>query len=81
VAYSSNNRCKSDDLLEIHHVDGKHQNHQWGNLTLLHQHCHDQVHSGMHDKHPLVEEPMKRKCAPWHALIELPTELAGVQGN
>lgn len=30
----------SDDLLEVHHVDDKHQNHQWDNLTLLHQHCH-----------------------------------------
>jgi RNA-directed DNA polymerase len=48
---------KSEDLLEVHHVDGNHQNHQWENLTLLHQHCHDQVHSGVHDKHPVVEEP------------------------
>ncbi|MBW4472612.1 MAG: HNH endonuclease [Stenomitos rutilans HA7619-LM2] len=54
---------KSDDLLEVHHVDGKHQNHQWGNLTLLHQHCHDQVHSGMHDKHPVVEEPDEAKVS------------------
>ena len=48
---------KSEDLLEVHHVDGNHQNHQWENLTLLHEHCHDQVHSGVHDKHPVVEEP------------------------
>ena len=48
---------RSEDLLEIHHVDGNHQNHQWDNLALLHQHCHDQVHSGMRDQHPVVEEP------------------------
>ncbi|WP_242036659.1 group II intron maturase-specific domain-containing protein [Leptolyngbya sp. FACHB-321] len=48
---------KSEDLMEVHQVDGNHQNHKRGNLTLLHQHCHDQVHSGMHDKHPVVEEP------------------------
>jgi RNA-directed DNA polymerase len=48
---------KSEDLMEVHHVDRNHQNHKWENLTLLHQHCHDQVHSGVHDKHPVVEEP------------------------
>ncbi|XGW00919.1 MAG: group II intron reverse transcriptase/maturase (plasmid) [Leptolyngbya sp. BL-A-14] len=48
---------KSEDLLEVHHLDKNHQNHKWDNLTLMHQHCHDQVHSGMHDKHPVVEEP------------------------
>ena len=47
----------SDDLLEVHHVDGNHQNDKWDNLTLLHQHCHDQVHSGVHDQHPVVEKP------------------------
>jgi len=47
----------SDDLLEVHHVDGNHQNDKWDNLTLLHQHCHDQVHSGVYDKHPVVEKP------------------------
>ena len=48
---------KSEDLWEVHHLDKDHQNHKWENLTLMHQHCHDQVHSGMHDKHPVVEEP------------------------
>ena len=48
---------KSEDLMEVHHVDGNHQNDKWDNLTLIHQHCHDQVHSGVHDKHPVVEEP------------------------
>jgi RNA-directed DNA polymerase len=48
---------KSEDLLEVHHLDKNHQNHKWENLTLMHQHCHDQVHSGMHDKHPVAEEP------------------------
>ena len=48
---------RSEDLLEVHHLDGNHQNHKWDNLALLHQHCHDQVHSGMRDQHPVVEEP------------------------
>jgi RNA-directed DNA polymerase len=48
---------KSEDLMEVHHVDRNHQNDKWDNLTLIHQHCHDQVHSGVHDKHPVVEEP------------------------
>jgi RNA-directed DNA polymerase len=35
----------SDDLLEIHHQDGNHQNNHRNNLTLVHQHCHDQLHA------------------------------------
>lgn len=33
-----------NDLLEVHHIDGNHQNWQWNNRTLLHRHCHDKVH-------------------------------------
>jgi RNA-directed DNA polymerase len=47
---------KLEDLLEVHHLDGNRHNHKRENLTLLHQHCHDQVHSGVHDKHPVVEK-------------------------
>jgi len=54
---------RSEDLLEVHHVDGNHQNHKWDNLALLHQHCHDQVHSGMRDQHPVVEEPCEVKVS------------------
>ena len=54
---------RSEDLLEVHHVDGNHQNHKWENLALLHQHCHDQVHSGMRDQHPVVEEPCEVKVS------------------
>jgi len=39
------------DLMEVHHLDGNHNHNKWDNLALLHQHCHDQVHQGMHDKH------------------------------
>ncbi len=35
----------SDDLLEIHHQDGNHQNNRRNNLTLVHRHCHDQLHA------------------------------------
>jgi RNA-directed DNA polymerase len=48
---------QSEDLYEVHHVDGNHHHNQWENLTLLHQHCHDQVHGGMHDQHLIIEEP------------------------
>jgi hypothetical protein len=43
--------------MEVHHVDGNHQNHTREKLMLLHQYCHVQIHSGVHDKHPVVEEP------------------------
>ena len=47
---------ESSNLLEVHHLDGNHQNHKRNNLALLHQHCHDQVHRGMYDKHQIVEK-------------------------
>ncbi|MEO0869299.1 MAG: reverse transcriptase domain-containing protein [Cyanobacteria bacterium J06642_11] len=49
----------SEDQIEIHHQDGDHDNSRFRNLTLLHRHCHDQVHAigmkpltGTHDKEP-----------------------------
>lgn len=35
----------SDDLLEVHHQDGNRQNNCRNNLTLVHRHCHDQLHA------------------------------------
>jgi len=37
-------RFTSDDVLEVHHHDGNHQNNAFDNLRLLHGHCHDIVH-------------------------------------
>ena len=37
-------RFNMDDLMEIHHIDKNHRNNKWENLTLLHRHCHDEVH-------------------------------------
>ncbi|PMB38408.1 group II intron reverse transcriptase/maturase [Fischerella thermalis CCMEE 5319] len=37
-------RFNTEDLLEIHHIDKNHRNNKWENLTLLHRHCHDEVH-------------------------------------
>jgi len=34
----------SEDLVEVHHIDGNHKNNAYKNLTLIHRHCHDQVH-------------------------------------
>ncbi|WP_349968127.1 group II intron reverse transcriptase/maturase [Wolbachia endosymbiont of Armadillidium arcangelii] len=35
---------KSDDVLEIHHKDLNRRNNMSKNLSLLHGHCHDEVH-------------------------------------
>ncbi|MBC8446995.1 MAG: hypothetical protein H8D78_04525 [Chloroflexi bacterium] len=34
----------SDDIMEVHHLDGHRRNQALGNLALLHGHCHDGVH-------------------------------------
>lgn len=48
-----------DALIELHHLDGNHDNNRRQNLALLHRHCHDQAHSakqpkttGAHDTEP-----------------------------
>ena len=48
-----------DSLIELHHLDGNHDNNRRQNLALLHRHCHDQAHSaetlsttGTHDTEP-----------------------------
>lgn len=48
-----------DALIEVHHLDGNHDNNRRQNLALLHRHCHDQTHSaksflptGTHDMEP-----------------------------
>ncbi|NJM96511.1 MAG: hypothetical protein HC800_04250 [Phormidesmis sp. RL_2_1] len=44
--------------MEIHHLDGNHDNRRYQNLALLHRHCHDQAHTanllttGTHDIEP-----------------------------
>ncbi|MBD1866890.1 HNH endonuclease [Cyanobacteria bacterium FACHB-471] len=48
---------QSEDLMEVHHVDGNSANYQQNNLALLHRHCHDQLHRRLRDKHRTVEEP------------------------
>ena len=37
-------RFNMNDLMEVHHIDKNHRNNKWENLTLLHRHCHDEVH-------------------------------------
>jgi RNA-directed DNA polymerase len=48
-----------DTLIEVHHLDGNHDNNRRQNLALLHRHCHDQAHAernlsttGTHDIEP-----------------------------
>jgi RNA-directed DNA polymerase len=38
-----------DALVEIHHLDGNHNNNQYINLRAVHRHCHDQIHGGHHE--------------------------------
>lgn len=36
---------RSDDLMEVHHLDKNQNNYKQVNLALLHRHCHDQTHA------------------------------------
>jgi RNA-directed DNA polymerase len=38
-------RFTAEDVLEVHHRDGNHNNNDLTNLVLLHAHCHDVAHS------------------------------------
>ena len=35
---------KTEDVMEVHHWDGNRNNNWYANLSLLHAHCHDQLH-------------------------------------
>ncbi|WCR59251.1 MAG: Group II intron-encoded protein LtrA [Wolbachia endosymbiont of Ctenocephalides felis wCfeF] len=48
---------KNDDILEIHHKNRNRRNNIIKNLSLLHGHCHDDLHRSMHDKHQPREKP------------------------
>lgn len=48
---------KCDDLLEIHHEDRNRRNNMLKNLSLVHGHCHDQLHRSMYEKHQIREKP------------------------
>jgi len=37
-------RFTAEDVLEVHHQDGNHNNHRPANRVLLHAHCHDAAH-------------------------------------
>lgn len=38
-------RFTTEDVTEVHHIDGNHNNNRLPNLVLLHAHCHDQLHT------------------------------------
>jgi RNA-directed DNA polymerase len=40
---------KPDDLVELHHLDGKRSDNRDINLAAVHRHCHDQIHGGLHE--------------------------------
>ncbi|WP_256359389.1 group II intron reverse transcriptase/maturase [Wolbachia endosymbiont of Ctenocephalides felis wCfeJ] len=54
---------KNEDILEIHHKDRNRRNNMNRNLSLLHGHCHDELHKSMHDKHQIIEEPYEVKVS------------------
>jgi RNA-directed DNA polymerase len=38
-----------EDLIEVHHLNGDHNDPRSTNLTAIHRHCHDQIHGGRHE--------------------------------
>lgn len=46
-----------EDLAHVHHQDRNRCNNDMKNLSLLHKHCHDQLHKSMRDKRQITEEP------------------------
>lgn len=36
-------------LVEIHHLDGNHNDNRYINTRAVHRHCHDQIHGGRHE--------------------------------
>ncbi len=48
---------RSDDLAHVHHIDRNRRNNNIKNLSLLHKHCHDQLHKSIRDKYQITEEP------------------------
>ncbi len=38
-------RFKAEEVIEMHHWDGDRYNNRYTNLSLLHGHCHDEIHS------------------------------------
>jgi len=53
----------SEDVVEVHHMDGNHKNNRITNLALIHGHCHDKVHGSMCNKHLAIEEPDEVKVS------------------
>ncbi|MFP3021629.1 MAG: group II intron reverse transcriptase/maturase [Wolbachia sp.] len=46
-----------DDFTQVHHQDRNRLNNDTNNLSLLHKHCHDQLHGSMYNKHQIREKP------------------------
>jgi RNA-directed DNA polymerase len=58
------NYFHSEDLMELHHIDGKRNNNRLQNLTLIHRHCHDQIHGKRTNDNGLpTEEPDEAKVS------------------
>ena len=44
AALMSGLRFTTEDVIEVHHHDEKHNNNAFDNLAPLHGHCHDEIH-------------------------------------
>jgi RNA-directed DNA polymerase len=54
----------SEDLLEVHHLDRNRSNNKSNNLTLVHRHCHDVIHSSRGTvASQVIEEPNEVKVS------------------
>lgn len=71
------------DLIEMHHRDANHDNHQRQNLALLHGHCHDHLHaaegsndSGTHhtdlERSRMLQKAHAQLCSrAWETILRL----------
>jgi RNA-directed DNA polymerase len=57
----------TEDVLEVHHLNGNHSDNRYANLSLLHGHCHDIAHTelGADDNSQSTEEPRAGKLSRW----------------
>jgi len=70
-------RCGSTENPRVHHKKGR-KFHRIEDLETLCLKCHHAEH-GYRQTDNSMESRMRRKCAPCHALRELPPEVAGVR--
>jgi 5-methylcytosine-specific restriction endonuclease McrA len=51
-----------EERLQLHHVDGNHDNWKWQNLVVIHESCHDYIHMSKSES-LVIREPSAVKVA------------------